>query len=201
MRELETDDQVRCAAEPLRMRSDERAREVFETLQRAIRDHELAGVGAGVFTDGDRLAAPDELRAALPEATPAAEREVARAAIFGPVPAFHGLHHPPIADSKTAHNERLRERGSIGFQDLAVAGHARAQPREVGAELIEAHGPDPRVAPSFSGAWKRLAHTASVATASPPHKQASAARCASGVEFPWGGPRVCRYNARPSFYR
>ena len=60
--------------------------------------------------DGDRLAAPDQLRAADAEALPAAARQVARLAVERAVPALHRQDAEPVADADAVELERARER-------------------------------------------------------------------------------------------
>ena len=65
---------------------------------RAVEEQELVGVRASVVANRNRLASPDQLGAALPEAPPAAHGEVAGFALPGPVPAFHRENAEPVSD-------------------------------------------------------------------------------------------------------
>ena len=76
----------------------------------SARHHQLMRIRAAVVTHGDRLAAPDQLRAADAEIPPAPARQIARLALARAVPAFHRQDAEPVADANAVDLDRLRQR-------------------------------------------------------------------------------------------
>ena len=87
--QLQADDQVVGAEPGAAVTREQVLAQLHEVGLRRRTEAQLVRVGAAVVAHGDRLAAPDQLRAALAEALPAAPRQVGRAAVGRAVPAFH----------------------------------------------------------------------------------------------------------------
>ncbi len=101
-----------------------------------LADEKLVRVGAPVVPHGDRLAAPDQLCAARPEARPAPPGEVAGFTVRRAIPALHRLHAEAVADGEAVCEAvGLRERRiRPGLQRLVEA-DVDAQFGLVGAEV------------------------------------------------------------------
>src|SRR6476620_5129078 len=88
----------------------------------AVDDANLIGIGAAILAHRERFPAPDQLRPALPEMLPASNRVLARLATRRPIPSFHRMDAPAVADAKSVDIDRLRERASIRrAEDLLIA--------------------------------------------------------------------------------
>ncbi len=134
VRELEAGEQVAVGvgAEAFAVRGDERLAQPRDPRLRARRHHQLVGIRAAVVLHGDRFAAPNQLRAADPEAFPSTARQIARLPIGRPVPSFHRQDAEPVADADPVELERTRERGRPrGVEDLV-----ELERRSAGAETL-----------------------------------------------------------------
>src|SRR4029453_14964194 len=101
----QSDQQIVGFAELLAMRALQCLQQMFDTALGALlvvtHHTDLVGIGAAVALDGERFAAPDPLRAALPEVQPPADGVLAGRAVGVAVPPFHGVDAPAVPDLKT----------------------------------------------------------------------------------------------------
>ena len=97
-------------------------------------DAQLPRVGPTVGRHRHRLAAPDQLGAALAEALPAAPDEVGRPAVVGAVPPLHRQDRPPVADPAPGQPDRF-EAQRPGQRTVELE---RLVDRELDTELGEA---------------------------------------------------------------
>src|SRR5439155_4436979 len=97
--QLKADQKVVRRAEAALVLLDERRSQGRDRGFRAVEEQELVGIRASIVAHRNRLASPDQLGAALPEAPPATQGEVGRLALPGPVPAFHRENAEPVSDS------------------------------------------------------------------------------------------------------
>ena len=135
MRQLQAEEQVVGGAELLAVRRQEDVAEFGHASAVFLACHKLVRVGAALGCHGECLPAPDELGPAAPEIPPAPARQIARLAVFSPIPPFHRLNGKAIADADAAGVRGLGQRGrGCGF-DLVVAGQFRAQMGQVGAKV------------------------------------------------------------------
>jgi hypothetical protein len=128
VRELQADVEiaVRVRAEGLAVRGHERFAQRREIRLRRVGDDELVRIRAAVELDGDRLAAPDQFRAAQPEPLPAPPRQVARPPVARAVPALHREDAEPVARARAVQLERPRERRRRGWIERLVECDPRA---------------------------------------------------------------------------
>src|SRR5438093_7790510 len=94
-------------------------------------DDQLIGVGASVMAHCHCFATPDQLRTARAEAPPTSKRQLSRASIRCPVPAFHRLDRETIAQDKVIDLQGLRERGSITGDQILITRNRDAQLSQV----------------------------------------------------------------------
>src|SRR5690606_35617470 len=107
-------------AEPLAVGRLECLQQFTDRLFVARSIVELIGVGPAVGGDGERLASPDDLAAALAEVPPAAQRVLAGSTVGGAVPALHRVHTPAVADGNPADCQRLRERRALSGRQRRI---------------------------------------------------------------------------------
>ncbi len=119
MRELQADQQVGLCL----VLVHECLPECCQLAQVGLVDEQLVRIGAAVVPDSCRLAAPDQLGAARTEPPPAPQRQLARTAIRGPIPPFHGQDGETVADHNAAGQViRLRQRRASADLHLVVKG-------------------------------------------------------------------------------
>jgi hypothetical protein len=97
-------------AESLDMCGDQLLAQPRDRRERALIEHQLVRIGATVVANGDGFTTPNQLRAALAEVLPAPDGQLARLALAGAVPPFHGKHTEAIAEADTADLKRFSER-------------------------------------------------------------------------------------------
>jgi hypothetical protein len=109
VRELEPDDEIIGGAEMRDVRGDEVLPQPLEIRQRRLCNHQLIRVCASIVPHRHCFAAPDHLRAALPEPLPAPSREIRRIAVGRAVPALHGQDGEAVPRAKAIRAERPRQ--------------------------------------------------------------------------------------------
>ena len=111
---LKTDDRALAADPALRVAVEDLLTQRFEPGHTVVEapsvDEELIRVGAALRGHRHRLPAPDQLRAAQPEASPAPPRQFARAAVPLPVPTLHRMDRKPVASLPAEDRQRPRQR-------------------------------------------------------------------------------------------
>jgi hypothetical protein len=139
VRELEADEEVVEPTGRLAVAVEAGLEEQLEPFGGAVGvvvDHaDLVRVRAAVALHGERLAAPDQLRAAASEMVPPADRVLGGLAVGRAVPAFHRVDAPAVADDEPADVHWLRERAARGGgEDLGVDGQVRPDRAQVRGE-------------------------------------------------------------------
>src|SRR5437667_2753813 len=134
--QLKADEEVVGRAKAELVLLDQRRSQGCDRGFRAVNEQELVGIRAPVVAHRNRLASPDQLGAALPEALPAAHGEVAGFALPGPVPAFHRENAEPVSDGPAFEPARAGQRRfGARFQSL-VKLELNAQRGKVRAERL-----------------------------------------------------------------
>jgi len=133
MGELQTDQQIGTGPIHL-MLGYERLPQAGQLAQVGLVDEQLVGIGPAVVAHRHRLPAPDQLRAARAEPAPAPQRQLARAAIRGPVPAFHRQDRETVAgDGAAGQVIRPRQRCARTCLNLDIE-------RQSGSDLLQMPG-------------------------------------------------------------
>src|SRR3954470_18090003 len=92
-----------------------------EIGERLAIDEQLIRIGASGVGNCDRLAAPDELRAARAEAPPTAKRVLSRSSIGSSVPSLHRLNGETITEMNSISVKRLRQWGRWRREQISIA--------------------------------------------------------------------------------
>ena len=110
--QLEADAEVLCraGAEGRFVFLCNRDQKIRQVGFRVIRDHELIRIGTSVGAHRDRFAPPDQFRAARPEMSPPAHRQVGRSSVRRPIPSFHWQDAEAVAGAHASGFERLPQR-------------------------------------------------------------------------------------------
>ena len=127
---------VRTGAEPLDVGRDQLLAQPRDGRKGSGGQHQLVRVGASIVANGDRLAAPDQLRAALAEVLPAADREIGRLAAGRAVPPFHRQHAEAVADAHVTDLEWVGKRRRTGRGQLAIEVEPDAGCRQMLREAV-----------------------------------------------------------------
>src|SRR5262249_42529203 len=117
--QLEPDQEIVSTTEPFTVCVNEPGAKIGQIRESLGGEHELVWVRAAVMSDGDRFAAPDDLRAALSEVRPSPPCEVGWAAFRRAVPALHREDAPPVPGGEPRGSVRKRcseRRGAAGRQ-------------------------------------------------------------------------------------
>src|SRR6185437_8012227 len=96
-------------------------------FQRVWSNHQLVWIGATRVADCNRFSTPNQLRATLSKAVPAAERAVGWLAIGGAVPSFHWLNRDAIANRDSGTSQRLDQRRIYAGEWLLVTWNVHAE--------------------------------------------------------------------------
>src|SRR5258708_4981090 len=99
MRQLKTDQQIISPSVFLLVRLHQRLTQLRDSSLVALGDDQLIRIRAAVRMHGHRLAAPDQFRAALAKTLPTPQHRLGDAASRGPIPTFHRMNRPAIANA------------------------------------------------------------------------------------------------------
>ena len=138
VRQLQADEQIVAAPELRLVRLHQGLPQLGQAAQVPFVDQELVGVRAAVGPHRHRLAAPDQLGAALPEADPAPASQRAGESALRPVPAFHGLDAEAIAECEPVGKAPGLGQRPRGVEAVVGQRQREAKAARVAAKLVRA---------------------------------------------------------------